>query len=76
MKSDKEMMMKDGVTMDSMMKKEGDVVKATGRILEVPVSNSIIGRVVNALGAAIADHRIAGLARPGERFFAYFSRKT
>ena len=33
--------------------KEGDVVKATGRILEVPVSDSIIGRVVNAIGAPI-----------------------
>ena len=33
--------------------KEGDVVKATGRILEVPVSDKIIGRVVNAIGAPI-----------------------
>ncbi len=33
--------------------KEGDVVKATGKILEVPVSDNIIGRVVNALGVAI-----------------------
>ncbi len=33
--------------------KEGDEVKATGRILEVPVSDSIIGRVVNALGEPI-----------------------
>src|SRR3989338_8982780 len=33
--------------------KEGDQVKATGRILEVPVSDSIIGRVVNAIGSAI-----------------------
>ncbi len=33
--------------------KEGDEVKATGRILEVPVSDAIIGRVVNALGVAI-----------------------
>ena len=30
--------------------KEGDEVKATGRILEVPVSDSILGRVVNAIG--------------------------
>jgi F-type H+-transporting ATPase subunit alpha len=29
---------------------EGDVVKSTGRILSVPVSDSIVGRVVNALG--------------------------
>src|SRR3989338_51843 len=30
--------------------KEGDVVKSTGRILEVPVGQAIIGRVVNPLG--------------------------
>ena len=30
--------------------KEGDEVRATGKILEVPVSNSLIGRVVDALG--------------------------
>lgn len=33
--------------------KEGDEVKATGKILEVPVGDKIIGRVVNALGVAI-----------------------
>jgi len=33
--------------------KEGDEVKSTGRILEVPVSDAIIGRVVNALGVPI-----------------------
>ncbi|KKU68531.1 MAG: ATP synthase subunit alpha [Parcubacteria group bacterium GW2011_GWA2_47_16] len=33
--------------------KESDEVKATGKILEVPVSDAVIGRVVNALGAAI-----------------------
>ncbi len=33
--------------------KEGDEVKATGRILEVPVSDAIIGRVVNSLGQPI-----------------------
>ena len=33
--------------------KEGDEVKATGRILEVPVSDAILGRVVNALGAPV-----------------------
>ncbi len=33
--------------------KEGDEVKATGKILEVPVGNATIGRVVNALGVAI-----------------------
>ncbi|MDO4539562.1 MAG: F0F1 ATP synthase subunit alpha [Syntrophomonadaceae bacterium] len=30
--------------------KEGDVVKATGRIMEVPVGNAMLGRVVNTLG--------------------------
>jgi F-type H+/Na+-transporting ATPase subunit alpha len=32
---------------------EGDVVKATGRILDVPVGPELIGRVVNALGQPI-----------------------
>ncbi|MGH8671218.1 MAG: F0F1 ATP synthase subunit alpha [Burkholderiales bacterium] len=32
---------------------EGDVVKCTGRILEVPVGEALIGRVVNALGQPI-----------------------
>src|SRR5205814_2756321 len=30
--------------------KEGDSVKATGRLLEVPVGDAVIGRVVNPLG--------------------------
>ncbi len=33
--------------------KEGDEVKATNKILEIPVSDSILGRVVNALGVPI-----------------------
>ncbi len=33
--------------------KEGDTVKSTGRILEVPVGESVIGRVVDPLGRAI-----------------------
>ncbi len=33
--------------------KEGDEVKATGRILEIPVSDHILGRVVNAIGVPI-----------------------
>ena len=33
--------------------KEGDVVKATGRIMEVPVGDAMLGRVVNALGQPI-----------------------
>ncbi|HLF10095.1 MAG TPA: F0F1 ATP synthase subunit alpha, partial [Gammaproteobacteria bacterium] len=32
---------------------EGDTVKTTGRILEVPVGEALLGRVVNALGAPI-----------------------
>src|SRR5439155_1763983 len=32
---------------------EGDIVKCTGRILEVPVGPELIGRVVNALGQPI-----------------------
>ncbi|QHI72452.1 F0F1 ATP synthase subunit alpha [Aminipila terrae] len=30
--------------------KEGDIVKPTGKVVEVPVGNDLIGRVVNALG--------------------------
>src|ERR687893_254582 len=30
--------------------KEGDTVKATGRLLEVPVGDAVIGRVVDPLG--------------------------
>ena len=33
--------------------KEGDVVKRTGRLMQVPVGNAVIGRVVNALGQPI-----------------------
>ncbi len=33
--------------------KEGDTVKRTGRIVEVPVGEEMIGRVVNALGQPI-----------------------
>jgi F-type H+-transporting ATPase subunit alpha len=32
---------------------EGDTVKCTGRILEVPVGPELVGRVVNALGQPI-----------------------
>ena len=30
--------------------KEGDMVKSTGRIMQVPVGNALLGRVVNPLG--------------------------
>ena len=33
--------------------KEGDEVKCTGRILEVPIGRELVGRVVNALGQPI-----------------------
>lgn len=33
--------------------KEGDEVKATGKILEIPVSDGILGRVVNAIGVPV-----------------------
>jgi F-type H+-transporting ATPase subunit alpha len=41
-----------GVTIlgDSTSVKEGDVVKRTGRIADVPVGEAVVGRVVNALG--------------------------
>ena len=33
--------------------KEGETVKATGRVMEVPVGNALVGRVVDALGNPI-----------------------
>ena len=36
-----------------MLVKEGDTVKATGRVVEVPVGEELIGRVVNSLGQPI-----------------------
>jgi F-type H+-transporting ATPase subunit alpha len=33
--------------------KEGDIVKPTGRVVEVPVGQELVGRVVNALGQPI-----------------------
>ncbi len=33
--------------------REGDIVKPTGRVVEVPVGEALIGRVVNALGQPI-----------------------
>jgi len=38
---------------DTSIIKEGDQVKRTGRILDVPVGEAVIGRVVNALGQPI-----------------------
>ncbi len=38
---------------DYQLIKEGDIVKRTGRIVEVPVGDGLLGRVVNALGQPI-----------------------
>ena len=38
---------------DSSAIREGDVVKTTGRVVEVPVGDCMLGRVVNALGQPI-----------------------
>src|SRR5919199_1090777 len=35
--------------------KEGDVVRRTGRIMEVPVGDALVGRVVNALGQPVDE---------------------
>ncbi|QIB70594.1 F0F1 ATP synthase subunit alpha [Aminipila butyrica] len=53
--------------------KEGDIVKPTGRVVEVPVGNDLIGRVVNALGQPLdgkgpihaEDHRPVEYPAPG-----------
>ena len=36
--------------------KEGDVVKSTGKILSIKVSDKIIGRVVNGIGEVLKFH--------------------
>jgi len=43
--------------------KEGDTVKRTGKIVEVPVGEALMGRVINALGAPIDE---AGPIESGE----------
>jgi F-type H+-transporting ATPase subunit alpha len=53
--------------------KEGDVVKRTGRIMEVPVGQPLVGRVVNAIGQPIdgkgpiesKETRIVDIVAPG-----------
>ena len=49
--------------------KEGDQVRCTGKIVEVPVGDELIGRVVNALGQAIdgGEEIKAKKTRPIER---------
>jgi len=40
---------------DYLTVKEGDLVRSTGRLLEVPVGEALLGRVVNSLGQPIDD---------------------
>lgn len=49
--------------------REGDEVKRTGRIVEVPVGDCMLGRVVNALGVAIDGKEaiVSDKYRPVER---------
>jgi F-type H+-transporting ATPase subunit alpha len=58
---------------DNLNIKEGAIVKRTGRIVEVPVGETLIGRVVNALGQPIDgngpietdDYRMVEVKAPG-----------
>jgi len=49
--------------------KEGDTVKTTGRVVEVPVGSALLGRVVDALGRPLDDKGPIDtkLTRPAER---------
>ncbi|HXI45182.1 MAG TPA: F0F1 ATP synthase subunit alpha, partial [Candidatus Acidoferrales bacterium] len=49
--------------------KEGDTVKTTGRVVEVPVGQALLGRVVDALGRPLDDKGPidSTLTRPVER---------
>ena len=49
---------------------EGDKVKCTGRILEVPVGEALQGRVVNALGLPIDVEIVAGTTDSTAAFIA------
>ena len=40
---------------DYLKVKEGDLVRSTGRLLEVPVGDALLGRVVDALGRPLDD---------------------
>ncbi len=44
--------------------KEGDSVKSTGRLLEVPVGEAVIGRVVNPLGQPLDGPAPSPPAKP------------
>ena len=58
---------------DDIKIREGDAVRRTGRIVEVPVGDSLLGRVVNAIGQPIdggpplesADRRRVEIKAPG-----------
>src|SRR5512141_2241150 len=54
---------------DSTAIKEGDTVKTTGRVVEVPVGQALLGRVVNPLGQPIDDKGPLATtkSRPAER---------
>ncbi len=53
--------------------KEGDIVKRTGRIMDVPVGDALLGRVVNAIGQPVdgkgpintKDKRMVDVVAPG-----------
>ena len=45
---------------------EGDIVKTTGRVVEVPVGDALLGRVVNSLGSLLmvkAPYRLTNSVR-------------
>ena len=50
---------------------EGDTVKRTNRLLEIPVGDALLGRIVSPLGAAARrqgrDQHRASPARPSSR---------
>jgi len=48
---------------------EGNTVRATGRILSVPVSDALIGRVVNALGEAVDGHGAIQPPAGGKKYY-------
>jgi F-type H+-transporting ATPase subunit alpha len=54
---------------DSRAIKEGDTVKTTGRVVEVPVGQALLGRVVDPLGRPLDDKGpiAAKATRPAER---------
>ncbi len=52
---------------------EGDIVKRTGRVMDVPVGDALVGRVVNAIGLPIdgkgpidaSERRLVDIVAPG-----------